>query len=325
MWSSTRRQVPSRSSPSTCARNTAPRRGPAAGVLRRGIIQRHRDELDIFHGTLQQRRQRHRRGPAVDGRACAAISKNGGDHQGRTSTSPAAPTRTAAAATAPRPPRTTGRKGRVDAWRRPRDHREGQPDHRPAAGRPRRPLHVPQFFLDPVIHEPISRATTLPSFTLRSRLAARPKRCRAENSPHSAPARPILARHVSYCGHPRRTGPLTGAELAAAGGFTDILELWRDCHASGLVLRRTGRRYMRLDSAVDRLCPPVALHPPRIPHLHPRRPRQPGRTVLAARAAELERRPPPSRARRSTSPAKASAWPFRAFPTNPSILREWPS
>ena len=41
-----------------------------------------------------------------------------------------------------------------------------------------------------------------------------------------------------------RTGPLTGAELAAAGGFTDILELWRACHAPGLRLRRTGRRYM---------------------------------------------------------------------------------
>ena len=45
-------------------------------------------------------------------------------------------------------------------------------------------------------------------------------------------------------------GPLTGAELAAAGGFADVLELWRACHASGLVLRRTGRRYLRLDSAV---------------------------------------------------------------------------
>ena len=46
-------------------------------------------------------------------------------------------------------------------------------------------------------------------------------------------------------------GPLTGAELAAAGDFTDALELWRACHAPGLVLRRTGRRYLRLDSAVD--------------------------------------------------------------------------
>ena len=45
-------------------------------------------------------------------------------------------------------------------------------------------------------------------------------------------------------------GPLTGAELAAGGGFADVLELWRACHASGLVLRRTGRRYLRLDSAV---------------------------------------------------------------------------
>lgn len=55
-------------------------------------------------------------------------------------------------------------------------------------------------------------------------------------------------------------GPLTGAELVAAGHFTDVLQLWRDCHAAGLVLRRTGRRYMRLDSAVEgyaRLSPSI--------------------------------------------------------------------
>ena len=45
-------------------------------------------------------------------------------------------------------------------------------------------------------------------------------------------------------------GPLTGAELAEAGGFADVLGLWRACHAPDLVLRRTGRRYMRLDVAV---------------------------------------------------------------------------
>jgi len=57
-----------------------------------------------------------------------------------------------------------------------------------------------------------------------------------------------------------RRGPLTGAELAEAGGFGDILALWRACHAPGLVLRRTGRRYMRLDTAVEgyaRLSPSV--------------------------------------------------------------------
>lgn len=57
-----------------------------------------------------------------------------------------------------------------------------------------------------------------------------------------------------------RTGPLTGAELAATGGFTDILALWRACHQPGLILRRTGRRYMRLDSAVEnyaRLSPSI--------------------------------------------------------------------
>ena len=47
-----------------------------------------------------------------------------------------------------------------------------------------------------------------------------------------------------------RNGPRSGAELAADGGFTDVLDLWRACHAPGIVLRRTGRRYMRLDSAV---------------------------------------------------------------------------
>ena len=47
-----------------------------------------------------------------------------------------------------------------------------------------------------------------------------------------------------------RNGPLTGAELSAAGGFTDILALWRTCHAPGFILHRAGRRYMRLDSAV---------------------------------------------------------------------------
>ena len=46
------------------------------------------------------------------------------------------------------------------------------------------------------------------------------------------------------------SGPLTGAELVAAGGFADVFDLWRACHAPGLILRRTGRRYMRLDSAV---------------------------------------------------------------------------
>ena len=47
-----------------------------------------------------------------------------------------------------------------------------------------------------------------------------------------------------------RNGPLTGAELAAAGGYTDILALWRACQEPGFILHRAGRRYMRLDSAV---------------------------------------------------------------------------
>ncbi|HUU62170.1 MAG TPA: hypothetical protein VMX37_07280 [Acidimicrobiia bacterium] len=56
------------------------------------------------------------------------------------------------------------------------------------------------------------------------------------------------------------SGPLTGAELADAGGFSDVLGLWRACHAPGLLLRRTGRRYLRLDSGVEgyaRLSPSI--------------------------------------------------------------------
>ena len=46
------------------------------------------------------------------------------------------------------------------------------------------------------------------------------------------------------------SGPRTGAELSGDGRFTDVLDLWRACHAPNIVLRRTGRRYLRLDSAV---------------------------------------------------------------------------
>jgi hypothetical protein len=84
-----------------------------------------------------------------------------------------------------------------------------------------------------------------------------------------------------------RTGPLTGAELAVAGGFTDILGLWRACHAAGLHQRRTGRRYMRLDSAVPgyaRLSPSI-----RREFLTYTLVGLAGQeTPLAARAAELE-------------------------------------
>ncbi len=55
-------------------------------------------------------------------------------------------------------------------------------------------------------------------------------------------------------------GPLTGAELVSAGHYTDILALWRSCHAPGLRLCPSGLRYMRLDSAVDgyaRLSPSI--------------------------------------------------------------------
>ena len=55
-------------------------------------------------------------------------------------------------------------------------------------------------------------------------------------------------------------GPLSGAELAAAGPFDDVLGLWRQCHAPGILLRNAGVRYMRLDHAVDgyaRLSPSI--------------------------------------------------------------------
>ena len=55
-------------------------------------------------------------------------------------------------------------------------------------------------------------------------------------------------------------GPVDRGRTRRSRGFPDILELWRDCHAPGLLLRRTGRRYLRLDSAVDgyaRLSPSI--------------------------------------------------------------------
>ena len=83
-------------------------------------------------------------------------------------------------------------------------------------------------------------------------------------------------------------GPLTGAELVAAGDFTDVLELWRACHAPGFALRRTGRRYLRLDYAVDgyaRLSPSI-----RREFLTYTLVGLPDQTAaLAARAAALER------------------------------------
>ncbi len=83
-------------------------------------------------------------------------------------------------------------------------------------------------------------------------------------------------------------GPLTGAELAAASGQTDVLELWRACHAPGIALRLTGRRYMRLDSAVAgyaRLSPSIRREflTYALVGLESQRP------AIEARAAQLER------------------------------------
>ena len=121
-----------------------------------------------------------------------------------------------------------------------------------------------------------------------------------------------------------QTGPLTGAELAAAGGFTDILALWRACHASGLLLRRTGRRYLRLDSAVAgyaRLSPSIRRE--FLTYTLVGLARQ--QAALETRAAELEQQPPPSRAKSWTSPGNASAWRSPEFPTNPSSCATRPS
>ncbi len=55
-------------------------------------------------------------------------------------------------------------------------------------------------------------------------------------------------------------GPLTGAELAAAGCFPDILDLWRACHAPGLRRQCISHRYLRLDASVPgyaRLSPSI--------------------------------------------------------------------
>ena len=83
-------------------------------------------------------------------------------------------------------------------------------------------------------------------------------------------------------------GPLTGAELAAAGPFGDMLELWRACHAPGFLIRRTGRRFLRLDSSVEgyaRLSPSI-----RREFLTYGLVGLDGQqAALAARAAELER------------------------------------
>jgi len=84
-------------------------------------------------------------------------------------------------------------------------------------------------------------------------------------------------------------GPLTGAELAAASGFADVLELWRACHAPSLVLRRAGRRYLRLDSAVAgyaRLSPSIRRE--FLTYVLVGRNDQ--AAALETRAAELERR-----------------------------------
>ena len=72
--------------------------------------------------------------------------------------------------------------------------------------------------------------------------------------PHTIAMKPHPADILS------QRGPLTGAELVAAGNFDDVLALWRTCHTPGLTLCNSGLRYMRLDYAVDgyaRLSPSI--------------------------------------------------------------------
>lgn len=57
-----------------------------------------------------------------------------------------------------------------------------------------------------------------------------------------------------------KAGPLTGAELAQAARTDDSLALWRQCRRADVLCRCIGRRYMRLDSAVEgyaRLSPSI--------------------------------------------------------------------
>ena len=118
-----------------------------------------------------------------------------------------------------------------------------------------------------------------------------------------------------------RTGPLTGAELAAAGGFADVLELWRACHAAGLVLRRTGRRYMRLDTAVDgyaRLSPSI-----RREFLTYTLAGLPGQeTVLERRAAELAQRAADISREKLDLARENVCMALASLPDEPLILRQ---
>lgn len=116
-------------------------------------------------------------------------------------------------------------------------------------------------------------------------------------------------------------GPLTGAELAAATGNPDMLALWRACHAPGVLLRRTGRRYMRLDSAVAgyaRLSPSIRREfltytLVGVPGQEPR---------LEARAAELERQAAAISRAKLDLTRESVCMALAALPDEPLFLRQ---
>ncbi len=118
-----------------------------------------------------------------------------------------------------------------------------------------------------------------------------------------------------------RTGPLTGAELAAAAAYPDVLALWRACQAPGLLLRRTGRRYLRLDAAVAgyaRLSPSIRRE--FLTYTLVGADTQP--TAVAARAADLERTTAAISREKIDLARESICMAIAGLPDEPRILRD---
>ncbi len=238
---------------------------PRPRRLRHRIFRRHRDELDVFHRTLQHRRQRSRRTAARRLTRMRRHQEKRHQHQRRRSTRPAAPTRTAAAAATPQRPRTTSAKS-ARKCRRPFPRSPERPA-RPGPGGAGDAAGIPA----PAI---LLRSTT-PRIDLRrmrrdpgllvpllSSAGGKPQPLRAKYSPHSARARPIL--HPESC-KPLRTSwpgpvPSPGPNLPPPAASRTSWSSGAPAMPPACWLRRTGRRYMRLDSAVEgyaRLSPSI--------------------------------------------------------------------
>ncbi|MGD9782487.1 MAG: hypothetical protein AB7V14_10095 [Kiritimatiellia bacterium] len=117
-----------------------------------------------------------------------------------------------------------------------------------------------------------------------------------------------------------RNGPRSGAELAAAAEETDVLGLWRACHAPGIVLRRTGRRYMRLDSAVGgyaRLSPSIR----REFLTYTLVGLEPQRAAIEIRAAELEKTAQTVSREKLDLARESVCMALAALPDEPLLLR----